>query len=125
MENLYIKETKYTPEIKMDADKGLIEVKGKSYPENTFEFYEPIFKWLEEYFKNPQKITTINIELVYFNSSSSKLLFDFFDLLDEKREEGHKIIVNWIYDKENENAKEDGEDFKEDFEELEINLVSK
>ena len=23
---------------------------GKSYPENTFDFYEPVMSWLEEYF---------------------------------------------------------------------------
>jgi hypothetical protein len=44
--------------------------------------------------------------------------------LDEAKEE-HEIEINWIYDEENENALEAGEDFIEDFEDLHINLVKK
>jgi len=125
MEYLNIEQTKYTPSINLDAQKGLIELVGKSYPENTFDFYKPMMEWVKEYFeKSAQDVTTVNMEIIYFNSSSSKLFFDFFDLLDEMREE-HKIVVNWIYDEENESAEEAGEDFIEDFEELEINLVVK
>ncbi len=125
MENLIIEETKYTPRIVLDANEGIIELKGKSYPENTFEFYKPMMEWLEEYFDGnaPEKIV-VNIEIIYFNSSSSKLFFDFFDLLDEAKDE-HQIEINWIYDEENDSAEEAGEDFIEDFEDLTINLVSK
>jgi len=123
MENLNIEATKYTPKIVLNADEGLIEIRGKSYPENTFEFYEPMMKWVEEYFECCAKDETIvNMEIIYFNSSSSKLFFDFFDLLDENKDK-HKIIVNWIYDEENESAEEAGEDFIEDFEDLDIRLT--
>jgi len=125
MENLVFEETKYTPSIKLDAENGLIELKGKSYPENTFEFYKPVLNWVEEYFETSAKeLTTVNMEIIYFNSSSSKLFFDFFDILDEAKDE-HNIVVNWIYDEENESAEEAGEDFIEDFEDLKINLVVK
>ena len=125
MENLQLEETKYTPKIELDGAKGTVAIAGKSYPENTFEFYEPIMKWTEEYFDgNAQEKTTINLEIIYFNSSSSKLFFDFFDLLEENNED-HTIIINWIYDEENESALEAGEDFQEDFEDLTINLICK
>ncbi|ACM93789.1 conserved hypothetical protein [Nautilia profundicola AmH] len=124
MEKIYIEPTRYTPEIYLDPDKGIISLKGKSYPENTFEFYEPIMKWIKEYSKNPKDTTTVNMEIVYFNSSTSKLFFNLLDILDEMRDKS-KVIVNWIYDKENENAKEAGEDFVEDFPEMDIRLVEK
>jgi len=125
MENLSIQETKYTPQIELNKDTGIISMEGKSYPENTFEFYEPVMKWLEVYFDgNAQEKTTVNLEIIYFNSSSSKLFFDLFDLLEEASEE-HSIQINWIYDEENESALEAGEDFKEDFETLTINLLTK
>ncbi|WP_294966718.1 DUF1987 domain-containing protein [Sulfurimonas sp.] len=124
MKNLIFEATKYTPEINLDA-KGIISLVGKSYPENTFEFYKPMIKWLEEYFEvNEFGTTTINMEIIYFNSSSSKLFFDFFDLLEENCEK-HTITVNWIYDGENVSAQEAGEDFIEDFESLKIKLVEK
>ena len=124
MENLKLEATKYTPEINLDTN-GTISLSGKSYPENTFEFYAPMMKWLEEYFEtSAADKTVVNIEIIYFNSSSSKLFFDFFDLLEENSND-HKIEINWIYDEENESALEAGEDFIEDFEELTINLVQK
>ena len=64
------------------------------------------------------------MEIIYFNSSSSKLFFDLFDLLEENNDE-NGIEINWIYDEENESALEAGEDFIEDFENLKINLVQK
>ena len=125
MDNLSIESTKYTPEIKMSVETGIISLTGKSYPENTFEFYQPVMDWLEEYFNgNAQDKTVINIEIIYFNSSSSKLFFDLFDILDAAKDE-HNIEINWIYDEENESAEEAGEDFKEDFEDLNIQLVGK
>ena len=67
--------------IVLNADEGLIEIRGKSYPENTFEFYAPMMDWVREYFEtSAQDVTTVNLEITYFNSSSSKLFFDFFDL---------------------------------------------
>lgn len=124
MEKLTFEETKYTPQIDLDPS-GKISLKGKSYPENTFEFYDPMMKWLEEYFDgNAADETVIDMEITYFNSSSSKLFFDFFDLLEENNDD-NKIKINWIYDEENESAEEAGEDFIEDFEDLSIELVSK
>ncbi len=125
MEKLHIDANKYTPMIDLDPEKGVLEIRGKSYPENTFEFYEQVMEWVKNYFKNPKEPTIVNMEIIYFNSSSSKWFFDFFDFLEEQVKKGHKVIVNWIYDEENDVAEEAGEDFQEDFEDLDINLVVK
>ena len=82
MENLQIEETKYTPQIDMNIN-GEINIKGKSYPENTFEFYTPVMEWISSYFDLGNKALTLNMEITYFNSSSSKLFFDLLDLLEE------------------------------------------
>jgi hypothetical protein len=124
MERLLIEATKYTPQIILDASKGLLEMRGKSYPENTFEFYQPVLSWIERYFQDPLPDTLLQMEIIYFNSSSSKLFFDLFDLLETYREKSH-ITIEWIYDPENESALEAGEDFMEDFETLSIQLVEK
>lgn len=125
MENIKIEATRYTPEILMNKDTGIISMIGKSYPENTFEFYEQVMKWMSKYFKEAAKDKTIiNLEIIYFNSSSSKLFFDLFDLLEEANT-NNKIEINWFYHEDNESALEAGEDFKEDFENLEFNLIRK
>ena len=48
MDNLAFEATKYTPEITLDAS-GVLSFVGKSYPENTFEFYAPVLKWMEDF----------------------------------------------------------------------------
>lgn len=124
MESLYIEPTKYSPEINFDPESGILEFRGKSYPENTFEFYAPVMKWLEEYIASaPDGKTILDMEIIYFNSSSSKFFFDFFDVIEEASDQGFDIKINWIYHKDNENALEAGEDFMEDFESLDFNLV--
>jgi len=121
MDKLEIEATQYTPHIVMD-DAGEIAIVGKSYPENTFDFYAPVIEWLKQYFSEKAgQGLTVNIELLYFNSSSSKLFFDFFDILNDNKDET-EVTINWIYDEENESAEEAGEDFVEDFDELTINM---
>ncbi len=124
MENLTIKATKYTPEVEFDYDKNELSIKGESYPENTAEFYAPIFSWIRNYLASEhQNETKVNFEIIYFNSSTSKVFMDFFDLLDQKAEEGFPIIVNWRYIQEDDNMLEYGEEFKEDVEHVKFNLV--
>ncbi len=122
--DLEIAPSDYTPAIRFQAS-GHLSLSGKSYPENTFEFYAPVLEWVRSYFEQgAAERTVVEIELIYFNSSSSRLLFDLFDLLDEHREQ-YAIEVRWIYDAENESAREAGEDFVEDFEDLNILLQVK
>jgi len=124
MENLNIEQTKFTPSIVFDIQKCLLEIKGDSLPENTTEFYKPLMESLLQFLQTPQNNITVNLELTYFNSSSSKFLYDFFDLFVEKNN-GTDVVINWFYDEEDENMEEAGEDFQEDFEDLKFNVLVK
>jgi hypothetical protein len=127
MENLAIEATKQTPKVSFDAENHVLEFQGESYPENMAVFAVPIFTWLEKYLEQLGDQTfTVNIELTYFNSSSSKILLDLFDKLEEEVENnGKDIIVNWIYDADDDGIEEYGEEFQEDLESLTFNLVQK
>lgn len=126
MDNLIIEATKYTPYISFNGQTNCLEIKGETYPENTAEFYSPVFDWLEAYLGDLQdQEVTVNLEIIYFNSSSSKVLMDLFDRFEEAVVEGKKITINWIYDKDDESALEYGEEFQEDLDELKINLIEK
>ncbi len=127
MENLNIEASKYTPKIFFDAQNHILEIRGMSYPENTSGFYDSVFSWLEQYLKEidkHQKIT-VNMELSYFNSSSSKVIMDFMDLFEEAASEGKDITINWIYDEDIEEALEFGEEFGEELEAVRFNLLKK
>ena len=127
MENLNIEATKYTPKIFFDVKNNTLDIRGMSYPENTSVFYDPVFSWLEEYLSQVGRHQEIivNIELSYFNSSSSKVVMDFLDLFEEVASEGKNITVNWIYDEDIEEALEFGEEFGEELESVTFNLVRK
>jgi deoxyribodipyrimidine photolyase len=124
MKNLEIPKSKTTPEILFNLSTNELSIKGESFPENTSEFYAPVFEWLEQYLNTlTDQVVIVNIELVYFNSSSSKVLMDLFDMLEDAVQDGKEITVNWRYDEDNEMAAEYGEDFMEDLENLPFHLV--
>lgn len=124
MENLFIAATECTPSIYFDAERHLLEIRGTSYPENTTAFYAPVFAWLEEYFAHVKEGgITVNIEIVYFNSGSSKALLDFFDVLDDAAFRGAQISVNWIYKDGDQDMLEYGEEFLEDFRRVSFDFV--
>ncbi len=126
MEKLEIEATNSSPKIVCDPDADLLEISGESYHENTMAFYAPVFSWLEKYIDQIENRTvTVNLNLVYFNSSSSKVLMDLFDMLDNAAKAGGDVAINWIYDQEDEDSLEFGEEFMEDLDHLKFNLVEK
>jgi len=124
MENLNIESTAYTPEINFNANDNNLNIIGKSTPENTFEFFEPVKSWLNSYFEKEQECT-VTFNVPYFNSSSSRVMYDLFDIFSDAASNGSTLTINWEYSENNENAEESGEEFKEDFDDLTINLVVK
>jgi hypothetical protein len=127
MENLNIEASKYTPKIFFDAQNHILEIRGMSYPENTSVFYDSVFSWVEQYLKETEKHqkVIVNMELSYFNSSSSKVIMDFMDMFEEAASEGKNITINWIYDEDIEEALEFGEEFGEELEAVKFNLLKK
>lgn len=116
MELLHIEPTKSTPEIHFDPVSHALKVKGQSYPENAFKFYEPVFSWLDGYLAELREQVTVEIffHMPYINTSSSKCLMMLLDKLDAAHNAGRQITLKWYYDKENETALECAEEFKED-----------
>lgn len=125
MNELKIEATDDCPSIHFDPKSCQLDIRGNSYPENAMKFYDPVLSWLEDYLEGDISSIRANIELTYFNSSSSKIFLDFFDMLNDAAEEGLNVEVNWYYRKEDEMTLEYGEEFKEDLEGLKFNLVEK
>lgn len=112
MESLSIEGTNKTPSISLDPDAGVVEIKGRSIPENSIEFYRPIVEWLDEYAKSPNKKTTVNVQLEYFNTSSSKCILDIFKKLESLKKARNEVIINWYYEEDDEDMLESGEDYE-------------
>ncbi|MFO8236137.1 MAG: DUF1987 domain-containing protein [Bacteroidales bacterium] len=112
MESISIEGTTKTPTVNLNPKTGTIEIKGRSIPENSIEFYRPVVEWLEEYADDPQKKTTVNVQLEYFNTSSSKCILDIFKKLETIKKARNEVVINWYYEEDDEDMLEAGEDYE-------------
>jgi hypothetical protein len=112
MEPISIEGTAKTPTVKFNSEEGIIEIKGRSIPENSVEFYKPLVDWLEEYKKGPLPKTMVNIQLEYFNTSSSKCILDVFKKLEAIHKGKNEVEINWYYEEDDEDMLEAGEDYE-------------
>ena len=120
MRPITLKSTTTEPEINLDPVQGLIEIKGRSIPENPIEFYKPVLNWLADYSANPQPLTTVNIDLEYFNTSSARCLFQVLKSLETL---SSAIKLNWMYEEGDEDIRFIGEDFKARLKLKEFNII--
>jgi SiaC family regulatory phosphoprotein len=113
MQALTIEQTPKTPSIIFDSTSGILEIKGRSIPENALAFYKPIKEFVAAYIKSPQPITKVDIQLEYFNTSSSKCILDFFKQLEKINQAQYKIVINWCYESDDDDILESGEYYQE------------
>lgn len=112
MENLHLTASPKTPSVDFDRNRGVLELKGRSIPENSIEFYQPLNDWLDDYASHPSMETIFEIKLEYFNTSSSKCILDIFKKLEKINNNGNAVHVNWYFERDDEDMEEAGEDYK-------------
>ncbi len=124
METLRHEGSLTTPSVLFDPKKGLIELKGKSIPENSFEFYEPLYDWLRDYSENPQSETKVELAMEYFNTSSSKEFMKFFRKLEELHNTGKTTMnIKWYHEIDDEEMMEMGESLRKEVD-IPIDIVA-
>ena len=110
MEELRISPTKNTPEIILNPE-GIIRIKGRSIHENVTDFFEPVEDWISEYITVPAEITSVDINLEYFNSTSAKIFIHILQKITYVTLKHKKFIFNWYYEDGDEDILERGEYF--------------
>jgi hypothetical protein len=108
-----IPESERTPRLLLDKKEGIIKVEGRSLPENSNTFYNPVLEWIDKYVANPKEETKIVFDLEYYNSSSSKMLLQLFKKLSELKKNGKNVLVDWYYLEGDEDMLESGKTFEE------------
>jgi len=112
MENYSIEATASTPSINFDMVSGVLEIKGRSIPENSIEFYLPLFSVLDKFISNPTSSINVTIHLEYYNSSSSACIFNVLKKLESIHKEGCPVNVNWLYEEEDEDTLNAGKNYQ-------------
>ncbi len=112
MDNYYVVESEDNPSVFCDIEKGLIEMEGRSLPENVDSFYNPVIEWVKKYIENPKPKTKVEFGFMYLNSSSSKKILEILMLL-KKLLPDNKLEIIWNYRKDDEDMLEEGRDFEQ------------
>lgn len=115
LEVLHVAPTFATPEILLDADKGIFKISGSSYPEDPQKVYLPVIDWFEKYLKRPLQLTSLEFAFTYFSTSSTQLIFVLFRMLEDVYKKGYAVKVCWHYSADNEEIQENGEQFSDLF----------
>ncbi len=111
MDKVLIQATGRTPFIRLDAEEGYIEIKGRSTPENTEQVYKQVIRWIEEYLLHPQQSTVIDFNFEYLNSSSAKVLIYLMNkLLVASKSKITQLSIIWGYS--DDDMLEVGKDFE-------------
>ena len=100
-----------TPNVHLDKENGILELSGRSLPEDVTMFYQQILDWVDEYAKNPNEKTVFNFKLEYFNTASSKVILDILLKFEEIVENGHDVVIKWFYNEDEEDMLEAGEEY--------------
>jgi hypothetical protein len=116
MEPLFIPASPTSPEIDFRFDQNSLSIKGESYPENAAAFYGPLIEQVRAYLAGcGSDAITVNVSLAYFNSSSTKMLFSFFEALNGAALNGNHVRLNWYHDEDDDTILEFGAELQDDF----------
>ena len=110
MTELLIEKEDNSPFIQLNAEKGVFKMEGRSIVEDPVVFYKPITEWFNGYMENPLSKTVLDVNLEYFNTSSSKCIYEIFRLLQQKSEEG-TVTIKWYFEEGDFDMEETGENY--------------
>ena len=112
MKKLFIKETLNSPKVLFDPSKKRYEISGKSFPENSKTFYQPVFDWVDEIPASSTDIIQLSLIFDYISSSSVITLKQLLTKIKALCDKGANIQVLWQYDMGDPDIKEIGEEYK-------------
>lgn len=111
MTNLNIEGTEDTPLVELIPENGHYILLGRSLPEDVLTFYQPVFKWLDQFAGEDIRSLHLQVKLEYFNTASSKVLLDIFLRLEDMIGRGKDVCVIWHYGLSDSDMLEAGEEY--------------
>lgn len=119
MNNISIPATSCTPEVEFNFETRTLSLTGESYPENAAAFYRPLVTAVEGFtaahLQQDGTALALHVSLSYFNSSSTKMLFTLFGVLNSGAVAGTETTLHWYYDPEDDISEEFGQELSLDF----------
>ena len=122
MSDLHIAATDRTPEIQLSIANGIFRMRGESFPEDVAAFYGQVIMAIDAMASSIQGPLKVDVAMVYINSSSIKAMFRIFEGLENVRKHGHPLSITWHFQDDDDIMQELGEDFKDRFPDLPIDV---
>jgi hypothetical protein len=97
-------------------------MKGESFPEDVSAFYGQVIVAVDQLARNLTKPLTVDVAMIYINSSSIKAMFRIFEGLEAVRKNGQAVSITWHHQEDDDIMQELGEDFKDRFPDLPIEV---
>ncbi len=107
---MYIEGTRSTPSVLIEP--GKIKITGRSIPEDSFGFYDPVMHAIIDYFEETEESTEVSMHLEYINSGSKKFITNILSTCNEFYVGGKKLVIKWYFDVDDESMEELGHDLK-------------
>ncbi len=104
MDNLIIEATFSSPTVFL-SEKSVSKIEGRMIPEDAKKLFQPLLEWTESCETNR---FILDVNLYYYNTAVSKMLYDLFDKMEKNPKIG-EIHINWHYEEGDDEAKESGE----------------
>ncbi len=97
LEPLYIPKTSSSPEVILDEKNDEFVIRGDILPEDSFEFFRPIFEWFQEYAKNPKDETILELSFSIINTSSTRRIISLLKVLEEIVHKGKNLKIVFVH----------------------------
>ena len=107
MNDFILKPTQKSLDVKCTP--GAISLSGNSILADPKVFFDPIFKWIDEYLEKPEESTVIDLKFEYVDTASVQRVFDVLKKLRELKKKELDIKVNWYYEMDDPELLELGE----------------
>lgn len=110
MSKLHISEGKNTPEVNWDVESGIFSITGKSFPENSKKFYNPLNDWLDE--QDFEGELEFEFYFYYLSSSSIIAIYQILKRLEAIADKGASIQIVWKFDEGDDDIERIGSDYQ-------------
>ncbi len=105
-------ELKNCPGIVYYPDTNILELVGRSIPENPELIFNRLDTWITSHFEKHEGLD-VNIKLEYINSGSSKYLYEVLKRLTGFGQSGKLVKMSWLYEEDDEAMLELGEHYRD------------
>ena len=113
MEKHVIQEAlKNCPGIFYYPETNMLELIGRSIPENPELIFRRLDEWITSHFEK-NNMLSISIQLEYINSGSSKYLYEILKRLTSMGRTGRTVKMKWLYEEDDEAMLELGEHYRD------------